>query len=258
MNAQNTPVVILAGGLGMRMRDYSEHLPKALVPIGDMAVIHHVMKIYAHQGFKRFILCVGYKGEMIKEYFSNLHLKTGNIRLSTANKNVQVLDEKTDDFDITFVNTGIDTPTGGRIKKIEKYIDTENFFATYCDGLADIDLNELLNFHISKGKTATLTAIHPMSPFGILEIENGIVSSFKEKPMLPGNINGGFFVFNKKIFNDLNEDSVLEEAPLRKLVETNQLAAFQHGGFWSCMDTFKDVDRLKKLWHTGFLPHMGY
>ena len=253
----DTPVVILAGGLGLRMRDYSEHLPKALVPIGNMAVVHHVMKIYAHYGFNRFIICLGYGGDMIKLYFSDIHLKAPNVKIVTGTKSLEVLGKNKDDFEITFVDTGLDTQTGGRIKKIEKYIDSENFLATYCDSLGDVNLNDLVEFHLEKKKTATVTVVHPMSPFGMIEIENGVVKSFKEKPMLPGFINGGFFAFNKKIFDYLNDDSVLEGDPLKKLTGEGQLAAYTHDGFWTCMDTHKDVDRLNKLWTTGIMPNVG-
>src|SRR3989344_429016 len=254
---KSIPVVILAGGLGLRMRDYSESLPKALVPIGSMAVIHHVMKIYAHQGFNRFIICLGYRGELIKDYFSNLHLRAPNVKPFTNVGSSDILGSKKDDFEITFVDTGLNTQTGGRIKKIEEFIDTDDFFATYCDSLADMDLNALLEHHKNKNKVATMTVVHPTSPFGMVEVDDGLIKSFKEKPMLPGLINGGFFTFNKKIFDYLDGDSILEEDPLRKLTAEGQLAAYNHNGFWTCMDTHKDVDRLNKLWETRFLPNVG-
>jgi len=230
MQTEDIPVVILAGGKGMRLREYTEFMPKGLVPIGSIPVILHVMKIYAHYGFKKFILCLGYKGEMLKEYpFPN--------------------------FEIAFVDTGLETNTGGRIKRIEKYIDTENFFANYCDGLADIDLHKLLSHHLKKNKIATVTGINPMSSFGILEVQDGLAISFKEKPKLSGIINGGYFVFNKKIFDYLDDSSILEEEPLKQLVSERQLAVYTHNGFWQCMDTYKDFERLNKLWGTDKLPH---
>lgn len=236
---KDIPVVILAGGLGLRMREYSALIPKALVPIGKMPVIYHVIKIYQAQGFSNFVVCLGYKGPMIKHYFKTA--KSAKIR------------DLMKDVKITFVDTGMKTQTGGRLKKIQKYLDSDVFFLTYCDGVADIDLRKLLEFHLRKRKIATLTAIHPASPFGIVEQENGIITSFKEKPMLPGLINGGFFVFDKEIFNYLDDSSVLEEEVLRSLVKDRQATAYIHNGFWSCMDTYKDVSRLNKLWYTGIL-----
>ena len=159
-----------------------------------------------------------------------------------------------DDWSITFADTGLKTLTGGRIKRIERYIDEDNFFATYADGLSTVDLKGLAAFHSKRGKTATLTGVNPLSPFGIVEERNGLAASFKEKPRLPGLINGGFFVFNKRIFDYLDEDSALEEEPLRRLTKEGELAIFKHDGFWSCMDTFKDVDRLNKMWDAGERP----
>lgn len=257
-DVKNTPVVILCGGLGLRMRDYSDTIPKALVPVGNLPIVLHVMKIYAHQGYKKFILALGYKGEMIKEYFVNHDWKSSDfiLRLGMQNQ-MEKLSKAIHDFEITFVDTGLDTNTGGRIKKIEKHIGTDNFFATYCDGVADIKLNELLTHHQRMGKIATLTGVHPISPFGILEVEGGVARSFKEKPSLPGLINGGFFVFKRSIFDYLNENSVLEDEPLKKLTFENQLAVFEHNGFWACMDTYKDVERLNGIWENGYMP-LGY
>lgn len=235
---KDVPVVILAGGLGLRMRDYSHRVPKALVPIGGMAIIIHVIKIYMHHGCSRFIVCTGYKTKQIEE-----HLKKWSKDDTRLN--------------ITVVNTGADTPTGGRIKMIERHIDTDNFFVTYCDGVSDIDIAKLYAFHIRLGKIATLTAVHPVSPFGTVEAKDGVVYAFKEKPALPGLINGGFFVFNKKIFKHLSTNSILEEETIRRLTDQHQLAAYSHKGFWSCMDTFKDVVRLQELWDKGYMPHVG-
>ena len=233
-------VVILAGGFGLRVRDYNARIPKALVPIGGMAIITHVMKIYSHYGHDRFIICAGYKSKQIKDYLEN--------------RNRQNIKSK---FDIKVVDTGMNTPTGGRIKVVEKYIDSEDFFVTYCDGVSDLDINKLYRFHKKMGKMITLTAVHPMSPFGIVEVKKGVVKSFKEKPMLPGLINGGFFVFSKRIFKHLKRNSVLEEEVIKKLTEKEQLAAYIHYGFWSCMDTFKDVIRLNALWHGKYMPYSG-
>ncbi len=218
--------VILCGGKGTRLREYTENIPKPLVEIGGKPIIWHLMKIYANYGFKDFILCLGYKGEIIKEYFK---------------------DSK--EWNITYVDTGQETNTGGRIKKIEKYIKDDIFFANYADGLANINLKELLEHHKSKKKIATLTTVNPLSQFGIIEIGNdGTILKFKEKPLLNQWINGGFFVFSREIFNYLDENSVLEKQPFEKLAAEKQISAYKFNGFWMCMDTFKDTQTLNELW----------
>ena len=255
---ESIPVVILCGGKGFRLRELTESMPKALVPVGNIPILLHVMKIYAHQGYRRFILSLGYKGEAIKEYFMNHDWMANDFLLKMGvNKEVKHLSNNLNDFEITFVNTGLETNTGGRIKKIEKHIDTENFMATYCDGVANIDLKALYDHHLKMGKIATLTAVRPITSFGFVEAENGIAKSFREKPTLPGLVNGGFFVFSKKIFEFLDENSVLEDVPLRTLTSAGQLAVFEHKDFWACMDTFKDVERLNGIWETGYMP-LGY
>ena len=259
MDSKNLPVVILAGGAGMRLREHTEYVPKALIPIGNMPIILHVMKIYAHHGYNKFIVCLGYKGEMIKNFFLNHELMENDFILKFGQeKNIVNLARKIKDFEITFANTGLNTNTGGRIKKIEKYTDAENFFLTYCDGLADINARNILDFHLKTGKIATLTGVHPMSPFGAIEVENNLAVSFKEKPTLPGIINGGFFAFNRKVFDYLDDNCILEEEPLRKLTEEKQLAVFLHNGFWTCMDTHKDFERLNTLWERNYMPNIGF
>ncbi len=241
-------VVILCGGTGTRLREHTEHIPKPLVQIGGMPVLVHIMKHYAHYGFKKFILCLGYKGEMIKDYFIKHEWLLNDFTLV---QNKIIKHTKTDDdFSITFIDTGQKTNTGGRLKKIEKYITGNNFLVTYGDGLSNVDIKKLFEHHVNKGKIATLTSINPTSPFGVIEIEDGLVKSFKEKPKLEGFINGGFFAFNKKIFDYLNDDSILEEEPLRKLASEGQLATFVHNDFWACMDTFKDNERLNAIWES--------
>jgi glucose-1-phosphate cytidylyltransferase len=249
-------VVILCGGTGTRLREHTEYIPKALVQIGNMPILLHIMKIYSFYGYNKFILCLGYKGEMIKDFFMNYELMSNDFRLKIGQtKETEKLTKEMDNFEITFADTGLETPTGGRIKKIEKYVNGETFFATYSDGLADINLHKLLEHHKRIGKIATLTAVNPMSPFGIVEEKDGVAVSFKEKPMLPGLINGGFFVFNSGVFDYLHENSVLEEEPLRRLTAEGQLAVHCHKGFWACMDTFKDVERLNALWKEHVMPH---
>lgn len=248
-------VVILCGGFGTRLREESEFKPKPLVMIGTRPILWHIMKHYSHFGHKDFILCTGYKGHMLKEFFLNFDWMIHDFTLNTrTNKKVMHEDSCLEEWNITFADTGLSTPTGGRVKKIEKYIDDEDFFLTYGDGLSNVDINRLHSFHKKKGRNATLTAVHPASPFGILDIRDGMALNFKEKPRLKGLINGGFFVFNQEIFDYLNEDSVLEEEPLRRLSLENQLAAYEHKDFWSCMDTFKDVARLNSIWESGNVP----
>lgn len=253
---EKIPVVILAGGQGTRMRDFSARIPKALVPIGNMAVIEHVMRIYAHYGFNEFIVSAGYLSNKIEEYFTKREPeKPFKMQIEDALLEYSPIEK--DKFNVRIINTGESTETGGRIKKLESYINTENFFATYCDGVSNVNIENLLNFHLKNGKIATLTAVHAINPFGIVEIKNGSVISFKEKPVLPGYINGGFFVFNNKIFDYLDNTCTLEKNPLQELANENQLMAFEHDGFWACADTHKDVNRLNKVWETGIFPDTG-
>lgn len=222
-------VVILCGGKGNRLRERTEYLPKPLIEIGGKPVLWHVMKIYASQGFNDFVLCLGYRGDKIKEYFR---------RCSRWN--------------IVFAETGEDTNTGGRIKSIEKHIDSNNFFITYADGLANIDINKLLDFHYSHGKIASITVVNPRAGFGILKLNNeNLVTEFEEKPLLNQWINGGFFVFNQSFFKYLTKDSILERQPLECLAKERQLVAYKHTGFWRCMDTYKDNLELNQLWQAG-------
>ena len=216
---KNMKVVILCGGRGTRLNEETEFKPKPLVHIGGLPILWHIMKIYSFYGFNDFVLCLGYKGEMIREYFLNLDWFNNDFTLQLGYKHRKILKhgKKGIKWNITFVDTGEETQTGGRVLKIKKYITEDNFLLTYGDGLSNVNINKLVNFHLSIGKIATLTAVHPMSPFGIIEIKDGLVKSFKEKPRLEGMINGGFFALNKKIFKYLDENSILEEEPLRKL-----------------------------------------
>ena len=249
-------VVILCGGKGTRLREQTEFMPKALVRVGEMPVLWHVMKIYSYYGYNNFVLCLGYKGYMIKEYFMNLEWMENDFTLNLKSKSERIINHnsKVEDWTITFAETGLNTPTGGRIKKIEKYIQDENFFVTYCDGVSNVNIKNLYESHLKKNKIATLTVVHPMSQFGIIDVGNGLATSFKEKPHMEGLINGGFFVFNGKMFNYLKESSVLEEEPLRRLVKEKQLAVYEHKDFWACIDTFKDVERFNDMWEKGNRP----
>ncbi len=245
-------VVILCGGLGTRLREETEFKPKPLVEIGGKPILWHIMKAYSHFGYKDFILCLGYKGHMIKDYFLKHKAMFSDFTLNLSKGREEYHNDETEDWNVTFVETGAETNTGGRVKKIEKYIQDEHFFMTYGDGVADIDIKALLQHHLSKGKIATLTSIQPMSRFGILEFDNNhIVTSFKEKPKLEGWINAGFFVFKKDIFNFLDGNPVLEQEPLKRLAEEGQLSAYPHNGLWGCMDTHRDFEELNKLWSSG-------
>lgn len=250
-------VVILCGGVGTRMREETEFKPKPLVEIGGRPILWHIMKLYSYFGFKDFVLCLGYKGDMIKEYFMHYDWIQNDFTLKIGEKKEihyeGISDER--NWGITFADTGLTTNTGGRIKKIEKYIGEDAFLATYGDGVANIDIKKLIEYHNSKKKSATLTGVHPTSRFGVLETEsNGLVTGFNEKPNLDGWINGGFFVFEKKIFDYLDENSVLEQKPLSNLARDRQLSVYKHEGFWACMDTFKDAQTLNEIWSRGNVP----
>lgn len=255
-NMERIQTVILCGGRGTRLREETIVRPKPLVPIGNMPVLWHIMKIYSYYGFRDFVLCLGYKGEMIKEFFLNFEELANNftLNLRSHDRRVEHHDCVLEDWNITFVDTGLDTPTGGRVKKAERFIQGNTFFLTYGDGLSNVNITALLAYHRKMGKISTLTAIHPTSPFGVIETEMGLARSFKEKPRLEGLINGGFFVFDRRFFDYLDEESVLEEEPLKRLTAERELAVYEHNDFWQCVDTFKDVERLNKMWDEGVRP----
>jgi len=239
--------VILCGGRGTRLNEMGIAVPKALVPIGGKPVIWHLLQIFTHYGFDDFVLCLGYLSEKIEDYFAHIATKQDH-----ENEAVQHIDSDGLKCRVELVDTGLDTNTGGRIKALESLLTGEDrFFVTYGDGLANVDLRALLEFHLSHGKTATLTAVHPVSNFGVLELDGGsAVKEFREKPILENWINGGFFVFENRIFDRLESDSVLEREPLVSLASDGELMAFQHSGFWKCMDTYKDNVEMNELWET--------
>ncbi len=243
-------VVILCGGKGLRMRGGNDDIPKPMALVKDKPILWHVMKSYTKFGFNEFVLPLGYKGEKIKEYFINYKWRNSSF---TTEFNKETIEYHNDidikDWKITFVDTGVETMTGGRVKRIEKYIDGDIFMLTYGDGLSDINIGELVKFHREKGKIATLTAIERKSQYGILNIKNGIVESFDEKTKLDGLINGGFFVLDRKIFNYLDGDScVLEKEPLRQLVKESELSVYEHRGYWKAIDTLKDLKVANETW----------
>ena len=245
----------MAGGLGTRLREETEFKPKPMVQIGGKPILWHIMKTYSHYGFRDFVICLGYKGEMIKEYFFNYEYLNNDFQIELGDSNkVKTLtghDEK--GWKVILSDTGPRTLKGGRIKRIEKYIKGDTFMATYGDGLANIDISALLDFHKKHGKLATLTGItiNPTSRFGELKTDGERVESFKEKPTTVSNlINGGYFVFNRKIFDYLrpDEDCDLEVGALEEIAHQNQLMVYRHPGFWTCMDTIADMGRINQLW----------
>jgi glucose-1-phosphate cytidylyltransferase len=249
-------VVIFAGGIGSRITEESHLKPKPMIEIGDKPILWHIMKIYSTQGFNEFIICLGYKGYVIKEYFFNYFLHNSDVTINLNDNNVDIHYTKTESFKVTLVDTGPNTKTAGRLKKIQEYIGNEEFMLTYGDGVADIDLVKLLEFHHKHGKIATMSIIQLPSQFGGLKFdENSKVIRFKEKSKEDAIwINGGFFVLKPEVFKYLDEkmdDIMWEDSPLENLTKDNQLFAFKHEGFWKCMDAMRDKIELDKLWETN-------
>jgi glucose-1-phosphate cytidylyltransferase len=244
-------VVILCGGRGTRLAEETEYRPKPLVEIGGKPILWHIMKIYERQGFGEFILCLGYKGNMIKDYFLNMEEMSNNFILHMKDKRKQILSNNYSfDAKIFFIETGLNAMTGARIARIKKFIgDDEDFFLTYGDGLANINLSDLYRCHKKSGAVVTITGVRPFNPFGLLEIQQGFVKQFHEKPAMTDIVNGGFMVCNRKIFDYLSEDEncVLEQDPLKRLAQERKIAVYEHKGFWGCMDTQKHVNDLNKL-----------
>jgi len=245
-------VVILCGGKGTRLSEETITRPKPMVEIGGMPILWHIMKLYSSYGYKKFILALGYKANFIKEYFYNLRISGSDFTLKMSpNDNPIFYNELPEsDWEITFVDTGEETLKGARVKKIEKFVKSDNFLLTYGDGISDVDISKLVEFHISGGQIATVTAVHPPSRFGEMELDGNKVINFEEKPqMATGYINGGFFVFNKKIMNYLieDEDCDLEFGALQKISEEGELRAFIHNDFWQCMDNVRERDYLDGL-----------
>ena len=255
---EGTKVVILCGGFGTRLREETEVKPKPMVEIGSMPILWHIMKTYAHYGFKEFILCLGYKGGVIKEYFYNYEMLSNDFTIELGTKNIEIHSNYTEaGWKITLVDTGLIAMTGARVKRIERFIDGDTFMLTYGDGVTDLDIQELLNFHKSHGKTGTITGVSPHSRYGELSIHKDQVISFKEKPKTHNiSINGGYFVFNRGFFNYVKNDDgcILEREPLEKLASDGELKVFHHKGFWQCMDTYRDYKYLNELWESGEVP----
>lgn len=243
--------VILAGGLGTRISEESHLKPKPMITIGDKPILWHIMKIYSHYGINDFIICLGYKGYVIKEYFANYFLHTSNVTFDIANNKMEVHQRHAEPWKVTLVDTGEDTMTGGRIKRIKPYLDNEDFCCTYGDGVSNVDIKASIDFHKKHGKLATVTAIQPPGRYGALQMENNAVQSFFEKPLGDGSwINGGFFVLNSSLIDKyiLGDATTFEQEPLRGLAADGQLQAYRHSGFWQPMDTLRDKNLLEDLW----------
>ncbi len=252
-------VVIFAGGLGTRISEETDVRPKPMVEIGGKPVLWHIMKIYSHYGFNDFIICLGYKGYVIKEYFMNYFLHNSDITIDLADNKMEIHGTRSDSFKVTLVETGMDTKTAGRLKQVQKYISNEDFLLTYGDGLSDVNIAELVAFHKNNNKIATVTSVQPDARFGGMDLsDDGLVNTFREKAKADAQwINGGFFVLKADVFNYLKEDmaSVMwEDEPLEKLTADRQLIAFKHKGFWKCMDALRDKIELNELWERGNAP----
>jgi len=249
--------VILAGGLGTRIAEESDYKPKPMVEVGGRPLLWHIMKSYAHHGVKEFVICLGYKGYVIKEYFFNYYRHTANLEIDLRTGSAAVLDSQAEDWKISLIDTGQDTMTGGRVKRIRPYIGDETFCLTYGDGLADIDISAELAFHRAHGKLATVAAVQPPGRFGVLNIgEHANVASFEEKPQDEiGWINGGFFVLEPSAIDYIDGDETsFERAPLANLARDGQLMAFHHHGFWQPCDTLRDKRELQSLWDANKAP----
>ena len=249
-------VIILAGGFGSRLSEYTETIPKPMVSVGGKPILWHIMRTYAHFGHKDFYLALGYKAEVIKDYFLHYRSLNADFTVNLATGDIEPHQVDDTDWRVTMIHTGLESMTGGRIKGPKKFIGNEPFLLTYGDGVADIDIEALVNFHNSHGKMVTISAVHPGARFGELEIKDNQIISFKEKPQTrQGWINGGYFVIEPEFFDLISGDNtVLEQEPLEKVAAMGELMAFQHDGYWQCVDTKRDRDHLEELWKTGDAP----
>lgn len=249
-------VIILAGGFGTRLSEYTDTIPKPMVTVGGRPIIWHIMQTFASHGHKDFLLALGYKAETLKEYFLNYKALNSDFKVDLASGDVTPLEVEPIDWNVTLVDTGLNSMTGGRVKRLAPLLDNEPFMVTYGDGVANVDVEALVDFHKGHGKMITVTAVHPSARFGELEIDNDQIKSFKEKPQTGnGWINGGYFVVQPE-FLDLiyGDDSVLEREPLETAAAMGEMMAYKHDGFWQCMDTKRDRDTLEELWASGDAP----
>ncbi len=258
LRSQEMKVVILCGGMGTRLREETEYKPKPMVEIGNKPILWHIMKKYSNHGFNDFVLCLGYKGDVIKDYFYNYKMRTHDISISLATGDIQLHDsDEIENWNVTLANTGLYSMTGARIKKIEKFIEDDTFMVSYGDGVTDLDISKLLAFHEKHGKIGTVTGVNPPSRYGELILDGDSVVSFDEKPdtgVAP--ISGGYFIFNKAIFDYINnsDECVFEKEPLTNLAKDGELMVYHHNGFWQCMDTYRDCKFLNDMWNTGNAP----
>ncbi len=251
MSKENVKVIILAGGMGTRLKEETEFKPKPMVEIGGMPILLHIMKIYSHYGFNDFIIALGYKGNMIKNYFLNYLALNNDIEVDLKENKISFLTNDHEKFKVTLVDTGLNTMTGARIRKLKKYIGDSTFMVTYGDGVADVDIGKLYDYHKSHDKIATVTGVHPSSRFGELNIADQLVTDFREKPQVSGSyINGGFFVFEPEFFKYLDGDDTLtlERKPLEDVSSKGHLVIYKHEGFWKCVDTYKDYKELNEIY----------
>ena len=250
-------VVLLAGGFGTRISEESYLKPKPMIEIGEKPILWHIMKVYSHYGFNEFIVCAGYKQNVIKEWFANYYLHTSDITFDFSRDNhMTVHNNISEPWKVTIVDTGLNTMTGGRVKRIQNYIGNDTFMLTYGDGVSDVDVKKILDFHRKKGQIGTLTAVQPEGRFGVLDIENDNVQSFREKSKADsGWINAGFMVLEPEIFKYIEGDNtVFEKTPLETLAKEGELNVYKHKGFWQCMDTMKDKEKLETLWAENRAP----
>ena len=252
-------VVILCGGQGTRLREMTEIKPKPMVEIGGMPILWHIMKTYSHFGFNDFILCLGYKGELIKEYFYHYDILSNDFTIELGSKDITLYPRHSESsWRVTFVDTGMHTMTGARVKRIDKFIaGDELFMLTYGDGVTDMNIDDLMRFHNAHGKIGTVTGVSPPSRYGELNIHRDQVISFREKPIVDDSpISGGYFIFHRKFLNYLSEDEdcILEREPLERLAKDGELKVYRHAGFWQCMDTYRDLRFLTGLWESGTPP----
>ncbi len=251
-------VVILAGGFGTRISEESHLKPKPMIEIGERPILWHIMKTYSHYGFNDFIICLGYKGYAIKEYFAHYFLHEADVTFDFCDENRQIVHcNHAEPWKVTLANTGLHTMTGGRVKRIRQYVGNEPFMLTYGDGVGNVDIGKLVAFHQAHGKIATLTSVQPSGRFGALELnDQNVVTGFQEKPQGDGGwINGGFFVLQPEVFDTIADDStIFERGPMEKLAQQHELVAYKHDGFWQPMDTMRDKDQLENLWQTNKAP----
>ena len=250
-------IILLAGGLGTRLREETEYRPKPMVEIGGKPILWHIMKNFAVQGLTEFIVCTGYRSEMIKDYFLNYEARSSDFSIDLGNRqSIEYHDRNSEhSWKVTVVDTGANTMTGGRVKRASRFLTGGTFMVAYGDGLADVDLSELQAFHRSHGRLATVTTVRPPSRFGVMDIKsNGEVTRFREKPQTEGYVNAGFFIFESPVLDFLTDDCVLEQKPLEMLVAEKQLFAYKHDGFWQPMDTYREALLLNEMWDTNSAP----